>query len=616
MTSAVERLTKVGASHGIRKRGTPKKGSQDSLETPSKKGSQESLESPSKKAKTEAEPLESEKEAAKKEESAPLDLVQQAEEQLLLLAALKRQLETDLERTEEREVALLEAQLSQEAAKVKNTAEAKQFKTNLAELESLLHKARELQPQPPPPLPPPAEDPPAQLLENDAEQAKEELRKKKLFEETEHQLWGGESVFMMISEGMPREAAERVYAMQKREYYQQKKEREEKSKGLKAPESLQLQDSEALKKKAADKEKADRRYVVVAAEAATKLVKGRKGYIDQIKGDTAHVFPMLISEKPFDCPASWLANISELEAKTAPGNSKKQCTWIDQKLAQDISTSFLFKEGEKVPSRDCYELYSDQLDAGITEIVYRLLPGAGFVVVPASSAQFLTCFTEESHSKISHGDKPKPGEKQIGEAVEEKFGETKKLQEQLFQRVEKGKVVAIPIQAGSHWTLLVLLRKTTMQGSSSTSATNPLGAFDKKRRQQAEREQFDMVPWPTLPKIKEEEWEVRYYDTLKNPSLPNQAVAQKMLDLLGEEGFGIFQEPLLPVKNMYRQTGLTCGLWVLHYIEEEARCYSGEKRGTVEPDLQYRRERLNAMQEALLVRRVQKEQKEESQAML
>ena len=80
-------------------------------------------------------------------------------------------------------------------------------------------------------------------------------------------------------------------------------------------------------------------------------------------------------------------------------------------------------------------------------------------------------------------------------------------------------------------------------------------------------------------------------------------IAHKVLELLTIASFGVFdQSNCLPVQNRKIQSGLTCGLWVLHYIEEEIRFYLGEKRGTIEPSLHYRRSRINLMQEALVKR--------------
>ena len=85
-------------------------------------------------------------------------MLEQAKEQLLLLIALKKQMETEMDKSEQREVAFIEARILHEAAKVKNTKEGKQFKKQLLELEAIVLEAKTLVPLPP--LPPPFEEPP------------------------------------------------------------------------------------------------------------------------------------------------------------------------------------------------------------------------------------------------------------------------------------------------------------------------------------------------------------------------------------------------------------------------------------------------------------------------
>ncbi len=47
-------------------------------------------------------------------------------------------------------------------------------------------------------------------------------------------------------------------------------------------------------------------------------------------------------------------------------------------------------------------------------------------------------------------------------------------------------------------------------------------------------------------------------------------------------------------------------------MEEEARAFVGEKKGTMRIDLEYRRERINLMADALLTRMVQKDLKDKA----
>ena len=534
---AVERLSSAALEKGIIKRGKKSK-------------SEESLESPNKKAKPEEEKSE------KAEQGEAAAVLEEAKEQLLLLCALQKQLKTDLDRAEEREVAFLEAQIRSEAAKVKNTKEGKEFKTNLLELEALLSKARSLQP----PLPPPLDDAPP---------------------------------------------------LEKEPWKRQREEQEDTAGAKKmktggAADSLHLRDPDSVRRLAESSGSEIKQYLVVAHEKASARLKGQKGYLKEMKGDVAYFHPLGSAVQILSCPRSWIVFIDELQAKTAQRQQKKPCTWIDGDLGEKIYNAFTFKDCEPVPDDMNYALYADQVDAGITECLYRNLPGPGLIVMPASLGCFVTAFTEESHAKVTSGDKPKEGEVAVGAKHKENGGETDAMRAGFLDRICRAITACISIQAGAHWTLLAISRKNKKAANLSTSATNPLGSFDKARRQESEREQFEIEHWPLMEPDAKEEWEIRYYDTLETPSKACLKIATQILDLLRSSGFGVFEQPLLPVKNLLTQHGLTCGLWTLHYIEEEVRFFTGEQRGTIDPDLDYRRERLNAMQQTLLLRSTQK----------
>ena len=357
-----------------------------------------------------------------------------------------------------------------------------------------------------------------------------------------------------------------------------------------------------------------KQYLVIAHEDATPSLKGRKGIqveCREVKGKQVEasksleiIFnPMCTDQngelRTLSAPIGWVQYITELEAKTAQYNTKKQCTWANAELAKMILSSFSFEPKHSVPYDDLYELYAENIDAGIAEIEFRLLPGPGLVVVPASLAHLLAAFTQDSHDTIEEAEsRAKFGNKPLN-----KFGETEKLAELLADKAEKGNTIIVPITDGKHWTLLVCIQKSQAKSAAGAAATNPLGASDKDRRMQAERLQFQKEDWPIFLRDKDSQWEVRYYDTLSDSSCVCLSIAHKVLELLTLASFGVFdQSKCLPVQNGKRQTGLTCGLWVLHYIEEEMRFYLGEKRGTIEPNLQYRRARINAMQEALVKR--------------
>ena len=89
---------------------------------------------------------------------------------------------------------------------------------------------------------------------------------------------------------------------------------------------------------------------------------------------------------------------------------------------------------------------------------------------------------------------------------------------------------------------------------------------------------------------------VRYYDTLASPSLDNARLAVGILDALQTvDMFHHLQADLLVPEryNSRLQSGVSCGFWVLHYIEEELRRFRGEGCCSFYPDLDVRLALLN-----------------------
>jgi hypothetical protein len=95
----------------------------------------------------------------------------------------------------------------------------------------------------------------------------------------------------------------------------------------------------------------------------------------------------------------------------------------------------------------------------------------------------------------------------------------------------KGKKVLVPIHAAGHWTLLVI----TFDGDAKVSS-----------------------------------W--RYYETLNEVREACMSFAQRVLEIFGRK------EPVVRT-NDCRQSGSSCGYWILYYACEEARASLGEGRG-------------------------------------
>ncbi len=335
-------------------------------------------------------------------------------------------------------------------------------------------------------------------------------------------------------------------------------------------------------------------FVVVADELAPSQYKGLRGTLKEYKGDEAYVVPFSSSSKAVPTlmiKKAFVHEVSDLEAKTASHSTRKQCSWIDSNLALKIYDDLMFKPREEVPDIS-YELWEDQVDAGIAEILYRLLPGPGFVVASSNLANFLSGFQDAGEIDDLALDNP--------------------MVQTLTGKVKRGKVCCIPINSGRHFTLLVLKRKGAAGENEQTVSTNPLGSFDKQRRQNAEREQFDMGSWPAVETSEAVQWEVTYYDSHPTEIGACRRVAQSTLQLLFLQGPGTFDELPARQNQLLQPPGtVQCGFFALHYVEEEARCWLGERKGSQPLNLEYRRERINAMGLALVTRKAQKEVRDE-----
>ena len=115
-------------------------------------------------------------------------------------------------------------------------------------------------------------------------------------------------------------------------------------------------------------------------------------------------------------------------------------------------------------------------------------------------------------------------------------------------------------------------------------------ATNRDMERQAELHQFQWREWPVLTSG---EWQLRYYDTLGLLNDRCLEVASQALRMLAH----LNVKQVLPARtNLHRQVdSCSCGLWILHYIEEEARTFLGELPATRVPDLQNRYKKVNAM---------------------
>ena len=322
-------------------------------------------------------------------------------------------------------------------------------------------------------------------------------------------------------------------------------------------------------------------YVVVANESAPEAVKGKRGTYLKTAGKFTFFKEFGLGEraKPVKVETLFVKFITELEAKRSYAAHTLNIGYVKPSLAVSIYAQMCFKPAKLLRNSD-EQLCQDHIDAGTAEILWRLLPGIGFVVLPAGLTHFLFS-TLHLHS-------PAACSVHEGKAL---YGEENEAVIMLRQKVARGRVTVIPIFSGTHWTLMTIERVMPASQSVQTSAINHLGSHDIGQRGEAELLQFDTGLMPEI-EGKEASWKVRYYETLDKPRELCMSQAKWLLAFLALPGLA----DTLPARhNSLRQAGATCGLWILHYVEEEARAYMGERPGTMKVDLEHRKNRCNAM---------------------
>ena len=320
-------------------------------------------------------------------------------------------------------------------------------------------------------------------------------------------------------------------------------------------------------------------FVIVAGEDAEPHLRGLKG-IRQSVADGTVIF-LTFGGQPVEAPESVCEIIIESQAKRRFSPTKRSCNYVTPELAFKItqSLSFAITGDHLLPG---IELAQDHIDIGVAEILWRILPGEGFVVAGANLAATIHA---AKHGKLAEQD-------------EEGFGQN--VEAQLLSYASKAKVLLVPILAGGHWTLLACERHFTDEDEKKTSAAiNAHGSSNADVRKAAEQSQFDLDKHPNLM-LKDCFWSVRYYDTYPKLIKSCKAVAQTCLTVLAAQGVPDFD--LKPVNTSLQEDNNSCGHWILHYIEEEARARLDEHRGTMTMDLGYRRDRVNHMSHFLAVK--------------
>ena len=230
-------------------------------------------------------------------------------------------------------------------------------------------------------------------------------------------------------------------------------------------------------------------------------------------------------------------------------------------------------------------LAESEVAAGSCEILWRLCV-QGAVVVPPWLSSFVA--------------------RHVGHhwAAEDHREEGLQLVSQLKEYAARAELLVLPFQSETHWTLLALQRqKQLVSPSHQNAAKTDERAGDAKATGCAKcqgggcidcTQEKNCSHWLRIadedrcldpvkhmkPIAQPQPWQhVRYYDTLPEPSMKCAALAVSILDALQTEGVKHHLRPDLLAQERHNssiQSGVSCGFWVLHYIEEELRRFRGE----------------------------------------
>ena len=289
---------------------------------------------------------------------------------------------------------------------------------------------------------------------------------------------------------------------------------------------------------------------------------------------------------------------------TPPGPWKKNVGWLLPKQKETLRELWL-----PVPLPDhaatlTTQLCEAEVAAGCAEIGWRLRVD-GVVIVPPT-----LCSLVANHIARNW-------------AAREVNGEGDALTEKLMELARRADLLVLPFQSENHWALLAIERRTAPKeatvkakevpassafvGCSKCGESGCIECDGDKATQYFKKIDEENNFFDPLGKLQEHEaplpWRaVRYYDTLHSPSKTCADLAIALLDGLQRVGVEHHLDSSILAdqrENSRIQKGMTCGFWVLHYVEEELRRWRGEGCFSFGPDLGQRLQLMNAFADRL-----------------
>ena len=318
-------------------------------------------------------------------------------------------------------------------------------------------------------------------------------------------------------------------------------------------------------------------WVQVQSEEAPEELWGDWGPAGESSSEEATFFDHCsrTPNRPVRVKANWLA--VRTGPPSARGRERKNCLWLspDQKelVLSQLSCSVIHKLCDGIPADDLTVpekgahtvLSQEQVDAGAWEVLWRLLPGRGVVVLPCALTSVV----------LEHG--------MLGPAEADKREAAEALRIYWMELAQKARLLLVPVFASGHWTMLALQRGDRVEPPPPSDAPEDPDASWRtklcskcrgdgcaecvklKDLQQGDRKgqelfQMSVEAWP----VEEESsnWECRYYETLDECKPASQAAADAVLVCLKD--LGAPPQTLPSRSNVKRQSAEPCGYFLLH----------------------------------------------------
>ncbi|CAK0899969.1 unnamed protein product [Prorocentrum cordatum] len=301
--------------------------------------------------------------------------------------------------------------------------------------------------------------------------------------------------------------------------------------------------------------------------AAARLTSGLWGTVASAKGPSAWIHPGGdTSANKRQVPVSWLVPVPDEPSKPLPW--RKNAGWLGKEQREEIRKAWLPVDIEVRRAPGARTLLSEaELAIAAVEIGWRLTPPRCLVAPPRITALV-------AHHVRNH------------DAAHDRYGEGEELVAELRRYADRACVpaaVEADTKLDGYGVGCGACGGAGCKTCSCTHAERWLGRLSK--------ESEFITPCTSLAPLEPATWwNIRYYDSLRQPSRACADCAHALLDALQPVGV----QNVLSAKELaasrankaFQSDGSSCGWWCLHHMETEFRRFVGET--SVAFDLQRR----------------------------